>query len=136
MHDRIIDYVFLLKKKCLMEEGEIGREVGLSPSEIHCMEAIGSGERISGQNLSERMGLSPSRGSRIIDHLIDKGLMVREADPEDRRVSVISLTGKGNRVRNAVERAKAACEVKITAKMEHEQIERIKDGLNVLVNAL
>ena len=136
MNKRIIDYVFLLKKKCLMEEGEIGREVGLSPSEMHCIEAIGPGESISGNTLSERMGLSPSRGSRVIDHLILKGLIAREVDPSDRRVVDITLTDRGAHVKERVEKAKRACEAKITAQMKSEQIEQIKQGLRVLVDVL
>jgi DNA-binding MarR family transcriptional regulator len=136
MNNRIIDYVFQLKKKCLIEEGVIGKEVGLSPSEIHCIEAIRPTERVSGNNLSERMGLSPSRGSRVIDHLIGKGLLVREEDPEDRRISAVALTDKGMQVRRKLEIAKRACELKITSQMESEQIDQIKRGLKVLVDVL
>jgi DNA-binding MarR family transcriptional regulator len=133
---RIIDYVFLLKKKCILEEGEIGREVGLSPSEVHGMESLSPGERISGHALSERMGLSPSRGSRVIDHLIGKGLLTREEDPSDRRAVVLHMTEKGSWVRERLEAVKMACEAKITAQMESEQIEQIKQGLKLLVNVL
>jgi DNA-binding MarR family transcriptional regulator len=133
---RIIDYVFLLKKKCILEEGEIGREVGLSPSEVHGMESLSPGERISGHELSERMDLSPSRGSRVIDHLIAKGLLTREEDPSDRRAVVLFMTEKGSHVRERLEIAKRACEEKITARMKSEQIEQIKQGLELLVNVL
>lgn len=136
MNNRIIDYVFQLKKKCLIEEGVIGREVGLSPSEIHCIEFIRPSERVNGNTLSKRMGLSPSRGSRVIDHLIGKGLLVREEDPEDRRVSAVALTDEGMKVRHKLEIAKRACEMKITSQMEPEQIDQIKQGLKVLVDVL
>jgi DNA-binding MarR family transcriptional regulator len=135
-NNRIIDYVFLLKKKCIVEEGEISREVGLSPSELHGVEVILPGERISGNTLSERMGLSPSRGSRIIDHLIGKGLLLRDADPSDRRAVVLTLTEKGSLVRRRVETAKRTCEKKITARMKPEQIEQVKQGLRLLVGVL
>jgi DNA-binding MarR family transcriptional regulator len=136
MNSRIIDYVFQLKKKCLMEEAAIGKEVGLSPSEIHCIEAVLPGESLNGNTLSERMGLSPSRGSRVIDHLINKGLLRRMADPDDRRISVITLTDNGIGVRQRVEQAKRSCEKKITSQMESGQIEQIKQGLKILVDVL
>jgi DNA-binding MarR family transcriptional regulator len=136
MDKRIIDYVFLLKKKCLLEEGEIGREVGLAPSEIHCIETIHPDERLSGNILSDRMGLSPSRGSRIIDHLIEKGLLSREIHPRDRRFSALSLTQKGKDMRRGVENAKRVCERKITNRMNEEQIRQIKMGLKKLVDVL
>jgi DNA-binding MarR family transcriptional regulator len=136
MNRRIIDYVFQLKKKCLAEEAAIGKEVGLSPSEIHCIESVIPGERLSGNILSERMGLSPSRGSRVIDHLIEKGLLRRMEDPVDRRSIAITVTEKGAGVKQRVENAKRSCEAKITAKMDSEQIDEIKQGLKVLVDTL
>ena len=136
MEKRIIDYIFLLKKKCLIEEGIIGKEVGLLSSEIHCIEAINSGEKISGHVLSERMGLSPSRGSRVIDGLIDKGLLTRNVDTEDRRYNAISLTKKGKIVRESVERAKITCEQKITSRMDSNEIELLKQGLKSIIEIL
>jgi len=136
MANRIIDYIFQLKKKCIMEEAAIGMEVGLSPSAIHCIEAMLPGERLSGNTLSHRMGLSPSRGSRVIDQLIGKGLLRRMEDPDDRRTNVITVTERGAGVRQRVENAKRSCEMKITAEMESGQIEKIKQGLKVLVDAL
>jgi DNA-binding MarR family transcriptional regulator len=136
LEKRIIDYIFQLKKKCLIEEGLIGKEVGLLPSEIHCVEALSGGENISGHHLSERMGLSPSRGSRVIDGLIDKGLLVRNVDPEDRRYNLISLTEKGESVRENVEKAKKICEQKITSQMDKNQIELLKNGLKSIIEIL
>ena len=136
MKNRIIDYVFQLKKKCLMEEAAIGNEVGLSPSENHCIESVLPGESLSGNTVSERMGLSPSRGSRVIDHLISKGLLLRMEDPDDRRTNVITVTEKGADFRQRLEHAKRSCENKITMNMESEQIEQIKQGLKILVDAL
>ncbi len=136
MNNRIIDYVFQLKKKCLMEEAAIGKEVGLSPSEIHCIESVLPGESLNGNTLSERMGLSPSRGSRVIDHLISKGLLLRMEDPDDRRTNVISVTEKGADFRQRLEHAKRSCENKIISNMESGQIEQIKQVLKVLVDVL
>ena len=136
LEKRIIDYIFQLKKKCLIEESLIGKEVGLLPSEIHCVEAINSGENISGHHLSERMGLSPSRGSRVIDGLIEKGLLTRNVDKEDRRYNAISLTKKGESVREGVEKAKKICEQKITSRMDNNQIEILKKGLKAIIDIL
>jgi DNA-binding MarR family transcriptional regulator len=136
LEKRIIDYIFQLKKKCLIEENLIGKEVGLLPSEIHCVESISSPENISGHVLSERMGLSPSRGSRIIDGLIDKGLLARNVDPEDRRYNAISLTIKGKTVRAGVEQAKKTCEQKITSQMGIKEIELLKKGLKSIIEIL
>lgn len=133
---RVIDYIFLLKKKCTVEEEGIGDKVGLSTSEMHCIEAVRPKERTSGIALSNRIGVSPSRGSRIIDGLIRKGLLHREIDPSDRRYSVLYLTKRGERVYSHIEKSKLLCEKRITEGMNEEQIQQVKKGLRTLLNVM
>ena len=45
--------------------------------------------------VSQRMGLDPSSIMRIIDALEQKGLVMRETDPHDRRRNPIRITDKG-----------------------------------------
>ena len=82
------------------------------------------------------MGLSPSRGSRVIDGLIDKGLLARNVDSEDRRYNAISLTAKGETMRNSVEEAKKSCEQKITSRMDGKEIDLLKKGLQAIIEIL
>ncbi len=131
---RVIDYIFLLKKKCTIEEEGIGESVGLSTSEMHCIEAIQPKELMSGIVVAKKMGLSPSRGSRIIGSLMEKNLLRREVDRSDRRYSVISLTKKGEKVYFHVERSKLQCDNRITEGMDSEQIQQVKEGLRTLLN--
>ncbi len=136
MRVRVIDYIFLLKKKCTVEEEGIGERVGLSTSEMHCIEALEPKELVSGIVLSKRMGLSTSRGSRIIESLMEKALLRKEIDRSDRRYSVISLTKRGERVHSHVEKSKLQCEKRITEGMDPEQIKQVKEGLRTLLNVM
>jgi DNA-binding MarR family transcriptional regulator len=45
--------------------------------------------------LSDKLGLSLSATSRMVDGLVERGLLRREEDPEDRRARVLTLTAKG-----------------------------------------
>lgn len=45
--------------------------------------------------MAQRLSLSPSAASRMIDHLAGRELVLREEDPTDRRARVLSLTKKG-----------------------------------------
>ncbi len=133
---RVIDYIFLLKKKCTVEEEGIGESVGLSTSEMHCIEAMHPKELVSGIELAKKMGLSPSRGSRIIESLMEKNLLRKEIDSSDRRYCVISLTKKGERVYFHVERSKLQCDKRIIEGMDSEQIQQVKEGLRTLLNVM
>src|SRR5688572_19066860 len=47
--------------------------------------------------LADRVMLSPSGMTRLVDRLVDKGLVERRTDPEDGRVALASLTDQGLR---------------------------------------
>jgi DNA-binding MarR family transcriptional regulator len=52
--------------------------------------------------LADALGLSPSAGSRLADGLVQRGLVARAEDPDDRRAKTLVLTAKG---RGFVDRA-------------------------------
>ncbi|WP_438005960.1 MarR family transcriptional regulator [Sorangium sp. So ce321] len=47
--------------------------------------------------LATSLGLSASAGSRLADGLVQRGLLAREEDPEDRRAKTLALTALGRR---------------------------------------
>ena len=59
--------------------------------------------------LSDQVVVSPSRVSRIADEFVSRGLLERTASPHDGRLSLVRLTGKGEReltkIRATFERA-------------------------------
>ena len=133
---RIIDYVFMLRKQCAVEEAVIGEKLGLNASEMHCLETIDPSSRLSTGMLSRLMSLSPSRGGRIIEGLIERGLLGRSTDLMDRRCSIVFLTGRGREARRRIELMKQRCERRITGQMGEGEIDRIRQGLKLLVDAM
>ncbi|WP_437277466.1 MarR family transcriptional regulator [Sorangium sp. So ce375] len=47
--------------------------------------------------LATSLGLSASAGSRLVDGLVQRGLLARQEDPEDRRARTLALTPLGRR---------------------------------------
>jgi MarR family transcriptional regulator for hemolysin len=45
--------------------------------------------------LADALGLEPSSLVRVVDLLIDSGLIERRADPQDRRARILQLTAEG-----------------------------------------
>jgi DNA-binding MarR family transcriptional regulator len=132
VESKIIDHIFLLKQKCLQTEIEIGTEMGLSYREIIGIGALKKDETIDCNTLSEMMGLSKSRGSRVIDKLITKGYLSRRVSDFDRRAVEISLTEKGAICKKSIEMIKKKCEKKIEASLNNQQKKIIKEGLKIL----
>jgi len=69
----------------------------LTPHHYGVLMALGELGRPCGQKrLSELIGVDPRNVVPIIDALVDRGLLVREVDPSDRRRRVLALIGPGH----------------------------------------
>ncbi len=135
MEKRIIDYIMEIKSQCRFEE-EIGGECALTSREVTCVSVIAPGERLTAGDLAARMSLSPSRASRVITNAREKGLLLEDFDPGDRRAVSISLTPAGAGVARKIERKKNECETRLLAKFNRDQIGTVRRGLDALSTAL
>ncbi len=132
----LVDLILDFKKRCVLEEHAMAQEARLSSSEMSCVLSLNPGESIGCSELSGRMGLSPSRGSRIIEGLIEIGYLRRETDPDDRRYTKISLTSKGRDGRRVVDRAREHCESKLRSRLGPSEYSTVEQGLALLLGAL
>lgn len=74
------------------------REAGLTPSAISILLNTARNAPIKMSELAESEGINPTMLSRVVGGLVEKGLLERTADAEDRRAAWVSITGKGRRV--------------------------------------
>ena len=128
---RIIDSIIELKVRCRFEE-EIGEQCRLAPREVTCLGVILPGESVSAGALAARIGLSPSRASRIITGLREKGCIAEGFDENDRRSVSISLTATGAKVVRDIERKKDECERRLLGGFSPQQLAAIQKGLSTL----
>lgn len=128
---RLIDLIIELKARCRFEE-EIGEECDLAPREVSCLSALAPGEELSAGELARRMGLSPSRASRLITSLRSKGTVRETFDQHDRRAVSLSLTPAGERLVKKIELKKGECERRLLAAFDREQLRTVRTGLSTL----
>ncbi|MCU0343555.1 MAG: MarR family transcriptional regulator [Ignavibacterium sp.] len=72
----------------------LAAERGLTEAEFRCLRLIGSDKGLSNKNIAERMNLSQSRLTRIIDGLVKKGYITRELNQKDSRCLNLTLSRK------------------------------------------
>lgn len=135
MEKRLIDRIFDLKSLCRFEE-EIGEKCGLGSPEVRCIGALQPGEQVSAGDLADRLSLSPSRASRVITSVREKGLLAEGLDPRDRRAVSISLTAAGEGMRRLIDRKKSECERRLLANFDGEQARAVREGLDMLLAAM
>ena len=102
MEKNLVDLIIELKKGCMEDEKQIRTLCNVSLAEYKGIMEIETTERITCNVLSEKMGLSVSRGSRIIDSLVRKRYLLRMTNPEDRRSFVLSLSSKGAEIKKKI----------------------------------
>jgi len=102
---RLADLTFNLLARCQEKEAWLAEEHGLFHSELKCLRLFGTDENINNKQIAERMNLSPSRLTRIIDGLEKKGYMLREIDQNDRRNMRVYLSRRGKILTNKLNSA-------------------------------
>ena len=132
MEKTLIDLIIELKKSCMNDEEQIRTLCNVSLAEYKGIMVVNEGEKITCNILSKKMGLSPSRGSRIIDNLVKKECLLRIVNPEDRRSFVISLSSRGAKLKNQIEQERNSCERRIRKKLSAKEVELIKEGLELI----
>jgi DNA-binding MarR family transcriptional regulator len=77
---------------------------GVSLAQCHTLMELDSAEPISLTDLAQRFALDPSTLSRTVDGMVKSGLLVRIANPVDRRSVRIGLTPKGEKAAAGIHR--------------------------------
>jgi DNA-binding MarR family transcriptional regulator len=68
--------------------------IGLSQANVLFM--LKDNRSVSNTAIAERLSISPSAATQLVDALEEQGFVMREADENDRRVTVVRCTEKGN----------------------------------------
>jgi DNA-binding MarR family transcriptional regulator len=84
-------------------------------------------------DLAERVELSPSGLTRLVDRLVDKRLVERRTDPEDARVSLACLTEEGLRqLRRAARTHLRGIREQFTGRLSEPQLRSVASGLETV----
>jgi DNA-binding MarR family transcriptional regulator len=132
MEKSIVDLIIELKKGCMEDEKQVRTICNISLAEYKGIIKIDTEESITCNALSQKMGLSPSRGSRIIDSLVRKGYLLRITNPEDRRSFFLSLSAKGTKIKKQIEQEKTNCEYRIRKNLSLKEAKLVKEGLELI----
>lgn len=100
--ERLADLTLGLVACCQNKQEEIAERADLSVSEFKCLRAFRRDTEMSVKDIANRMHLTSSRLTRIIDGLVKKRFVTRHIDPNDRRIINVRLTKQGENVARKV----------------------------------
>jgi len=79
-------------------------ELGVSPAEGHLLSYMRAYAPCPIVEILRVFGTRPSTMTSMLERLADRGLVMREPDPDDRRSVLVSLTREGKGVAERIER--------------------------------
>lgn len=110
-------------------EYAVVRGKGVSLSQIHILELLGVHKALRMKELSEKVGVTTGTLTVVVDKLVKKGYVCREADENDRRSVIVKLTDKGNDLYEEHDRLHIELTREITATLQPEEIEVLRTSL-------
>jgi DNA-binding MarR family transcriptional regulator len=74
------------------------KEVSITPSQGFVLRFVEKNSSTNVKSIAETLNITSSAATQLIDGLVDNGYLVRQSDPDDRRVIALSLTDKASKL--------------------------------------
>ncbi|MFH2003439.1 MAG: MarR family transcriptional regulator [Bacteroidota bacterium] len=132
----IANLTFRLLSNCQLKEKRLSDQLNLTVSEFRVLRNFGSALHLNIKKLTERMQLTASRLTRILDGLEKKHIIVRSVDSRDRRSIVITLTEIGKSITNTLQNKYIEIHEEILKDIPSKDQESVQKGLQQLLQSL
>jgi DNA-binding MarR family transcriptional regulator len=134
--DKISELVHKLSLKCINRDEQIRGKQDLSPSEYRAVLALEPGEVLSATLFADKLHLSVSRSSRVINKLEQDGYIKVIKSSLDKRSISITLTEKGAESRYRIISNKESCNSKLDDSLSSDERALIYSGLTKLLDLI
>jgi DNA-binding MarR family transcriptional regulator len=115
---------------CLAEMHQT--KFGITINGWKIMSVVGRFAPLAAVEVGQFVSLEPDRVTRTVDVLVKQGIVARRQDKQDRRRISLSLTAKGKRIQEQIERVRYALEYEFLSVLDDSELEtlyRILDKL-------
>ena len=105
---------------------------GLPDAEFRCLMLFGEERYLTAKGIAHKMNVVKSRVSKIVDGLIKKKLIQRIKDPEDSRISLLSLSAAGQEKLNNINEFLSNIHHQVLLQMAPDQRKAVMTNLDIL----
>lgn len=109
---------------------------GVTMTQSYTLQSIQFSEKMTMNQLSERMGLATSTMTRIVDNLVRDGYIERIRDEADRRLVFVTLTPDGGKLAEELGQCTRGCFTNIVDNISREERNSVLEGIRVFLEAL
>lgn len=132
----LAELTFQLLADCQHKEEKIAEQLKITVSEFRCVRAFRGDKQLQVKHLVERIQLSGSRLTRILESLEKHGYVTRTIDPNDRRSITVALTKKGIALSTTLEKRYLQIHEEILDGIPKEMHGILITGLNNMLTSL
>ncbi len=111
-------------------------EVSLTPLHFEIMILLDEEGRLPVFEIGKRLVLAKAHMTQLVDKLVEKEIVVREADPRDRRVTRISLTEMGKHSLDSLHNSVGEALEKALASLSKNDLQDLSTSLDKIRNIL
>lgn len=104
-------------------------------SQLRCLFIVAHEEGLKMQDISHRMELRLPAVSQIVDRLVKRNMLVRQTDPDDRRVVRLKLSDTAHHLLARAHEERNARMVATAANLNESEMKQVIHGLQLLAGA-
>jgi DNA-binding MarR family transcriptional regulator len=110
-------------------------ELDMSTPQLKALFLISEERGIRMRELARRLGGSFSNATVLVDRLVERGLVERLAEPRDRRVVLVRVTGDGQRLIEQLVASWRTLSAPLLGTLAPEDLATVQKALRVLLKA-
>lgn len=114
---------------------EAWMELNLTIIQLKSLFFIDSEGSTNFKNLASALGVTPPDVTRIVDRLVEQGMVTRRENPEDRRMQLLQTTKRGKALLTRLRENKTTHLYRILTHLSTEELNMVAQGLRSLVKA-
>lgn len=119
--------------QCCQERQQYQHErFNLPDAELRCLLLFEEERYLTSKGIAYKMNVVKSRVTKIVDGLVKKKLVQRIPDPEDSRITLLSLTSEGHKKLSEIRAFHDEVNLQVLMQMEPEQRKTMLTNLDLL----
>ncbi|MEW5909233.1 MAG: MarR family transcriptional regulator [Thermodesulfobacteriota bacterium] len=123
--------------QCCQERMQYQSErFGLPEAELRCLALFGDERYLTPKGIAQKLNVVKSRVTKILQGLLKKKMIQKIQDPEDSRISLLSLTPKGQTKINEINAFNNEIHGEVLIRMIPEQRKSLLMNLDVLASSM
>lgn len=107
----------------------------LTVSQVKALILLAQGGRLRSRELADRLGIAPSAMTPLVDRLVDRRLVQRRPDGDDRRIIWIEPTARGKALHARLMHMKADVSLRVLQQIPAAERRQVSRSLALLLDA-